>query len=72
MNLNKITLIIGKHFKILTNTISRLRLGVSKPCNHLAFILRETIIGTKTTVIESKKIETCTNMKTILFTSKST
>ena len=31
MNFNKITLIIVKHFKILTNTISRLRLGDSKP-----------------------------------------
>ena len=31
VNFNKITFIIGKHFKILTNTISRLRLGDSKP-----------------------------------------
>ena len=31
VNCNKITLIIGKHFKILTNTISRLRLGNFKP-----------------------------------------
>ena len=31
VNFNKITLIIVKHFKILTNTISRLRLGDSKP-----------------------------------------
>ena len=31
VNFNKITLIIIKHSKILTNTISRLRLGDSKP-----------------------------------------
>ena len=31
VNLNKITLTIVKHFKILTNTTSRLRLGDSKP-----------------------------------------
>ena len=31
VNLNKSTLIIGKHFKILTNRISRLRLADSKP-----------------------------------------
>ena len=31
VNFDKITLIIGKNFKILTNTISRLRLGDSKP-----------------------------------------
>ena len=30
VNFNKITFIICKHFKILTNTISRLRLGDSK------------------------------------------
>ena len=30
MNFNKITLIIVQHFKILTNTISRLKLGDSK------------------------------------------
>ena len=31
VNFNKMTLIIVKHFKILTNIISRLRLGDSKP-----------------------------------------
>ena len=31
VNFSKITLIIVKHFKVLTNTISRLRLGDSKP-----------------------------------------
>ena len=31
VNCNKITFIIGKHFKILTNTISRIRFGDSKP-----------------------------------------
>ena len=31
VNFNKITFIIGKHSKILTNTISHLRLGDSKP-----------------------------------------
>ena len=31
VNFNKITLSIWKHFKILTNTISRLRLGDPKP-----------------------------------------
>ena len=30
VNFNKITFIIGKPFKIFTNTISRLRLGDSK------------------------------------------
>ena len=41
VNFNKITvIIIGKHFKISTNTVSCLRLGDFKPivtCNHLAF-----------------------------------
>ena len=30
LNLTKITFFFGKHFKILTNAISRLRLGYSK------------------------------------------